>query len=683
MMRRCFLVILLCCLLVHPNDAAQQTTNSTTEQQLENLTDAAESETEDDSYLQELDYYLKNPLNLNEADEDDLKELRILSGLQISSFLRYRRLIGNLVSIYELQAIPDWDMITIRKILPYVLVAPKVTVGNLLSQRFRDGDHSLLVRYSQIMERSRGYDQSGTGTKYAGGPQRLFFRYRYQFRNTLQFGLLGDKDAGEQFFKGAQRQGFDFYSFHFFARDAGKVKVLALGDFTVNLGQGLIQWQSLAFRKSVDVTGIKRQSPVLRPYNSAGEYNFHRGAGVTIKSGRLETTEFISLRKLSANLGTDTVSREDFFSSVITSGYHRTPGEIADKNNVSQVAAGGNLKFSGDNFHVGINTMNYFYSSDLKKRDEPYNLYAISGNQWSNHSLDYSYTGRNFHFSGEAAMDRHLHKAFISGLLLSVDPKADLSIIYRNISSRYQSINGNAFTENTYPTNEKGLFTGISVRPLSSWRIEAYADLFSFPWLKYLVDAPSGGSEYLVQLTYSPNRILEFYTRYRSETKQKNLPENQAVTNILISIPKKSWRTQFNYRLSPAVRIKSRSEIMWYDKVGVKRETGFLLLFDLFYNPPLKNFSTNFRVQYFETEGYNGRIYAYENDVLWYYSVPAFFNRGTRYYLNINYDLSKNISCWLKWSQTHYFDQDTIGSGLDEINGSKKSELRIQFRIIF
>ncbi|MBL0144814.1 MAG: hypothetical protein IPP48_02690 [Chitinophagaceae bacterium] len=63
--------------------------------------------------------------------------------------------------------------------------------------------------------------------------------------------MLGEKDAGEQFFKGNQKQGFDFYSTHLFARNIGIVKALALGDFTVNMGQGLTQWQSLAFKKGV------------------------------------------------------------------------------------------------------------------------------------------------------------------------------------------------------------------------------------------------------------------------------------------------------------------------------------------------------------------------------------------------------------------------------------------------
>ena len=100
------------------------------------------------------------------------------------------------------------------------------------------------------------------------------------------------------FFKGAQNRGFDFYSFHLFARKIGPIQSFAVGDFTVNMGQGLIQWQSLAFRKSVDVLGLKRQSPVLRPYNSAGEFNFHRGGGITIQKGDAEATAFISYRKL-------------------------------------------------------------------------------------------------------------------------------------------------------------------------------------------------------------------------------------------------------------------------------------------------------------------------------------------------------------------------------------------------
>ncbi len=651
-----------------------------TEQQLENLTDIDQSETEDDSYLQQISYYSRHPLNLNQADATELKELRILTDLQIENFLAYRRLMGKLISVYELQAVPSWDVETIKKLLPFVTTSASVSATTAFLQRFNEGDHSLLLRVSQVLERSRGFDKTTSGTKYLGSPQRFFFRHRYTYKNTLQYGLVGDKDAGEQFFRGAQKQGFDFYSFHLFARKIGIIQSLALGDFTVNMGQGLIQWQSLAFKKSVDVMGIKRQSPVLRPYNSAGEFYFHRGAGITIKKGRIESTAFISLRKLSANFVADTVNNEDFVSSFLNSGYHRTPNEVADRNLLTQTAFGGNIQYKGNRWQVGVNAVHYNFSKPVQRRNEPYNMYAISGSNWTNVSVDYSYTWRNLHFFGEAAADKNFSKAFINGLLVSVDARVDVSLLQRTIAKEYQAVYGNAFTENTYPTNETGFYSGISIRPADGWKLDAYADIFKFPWLKFLVDAPSSGTDFLTQVTYSPNRQTEFYIRYRSETKQANQSGNTTVTNFLVKLPRQNLRTQVMYKLNSTWAIRNRAELMWFDKNGDNKSNGFLFYVDLICRPLLKLFSGTLRLQYFETDDYNSRIYAYENDVLYSYSIPAFFDKGYRYYLNLNYDIGKKLTLWLRWAQTIYQNRQTVGSGLDEINGNRRTEVRVQVR---
>lgn len=653
-----------------------------TEQQLENLTDADQAETEDDSYLQQLEYFKKNPVNLNTADANELKELRILTDLQIENIISYRRLFGKLISIYELQAVPAWDINTIKKLLPFITVTTNATLTEQLSSRFKEGEHSLLFRLSQVLEKAKGFDDASTGTKYLGSPQRLFFRYRYSYKNILQYGIVADKDAGEQFFKGTQRKGFDFYSFHLFARKIGWIQSLAIGDFTVNMGQGLIQWQSLAFKKSADVLGVKRQSPVLRPYNSAGEFYFNRGAGITIKKGRVEATAFASVRKLSANFAADTVNNEDFVSSFLNSGYHRTASENEDRNKLIQTSFGGNILYRGDRWHIGLNAVYYQFSKPVQKRDEPYNLYAVTGRSWYNFSVDYSYTYKNLHFFGEAAVAKNSGKAFVNGLLVSVDPRVDISFVQRTIASSYQAVYGNAFTENTYPTNETGFYSGISIRPANGWKLDAYADIFKFPWLKYLVDAPSQGTDFLAQLSYTPNRQIEIYTRFRAESKQGNQPGNTTATNFLVRLPRQSWRTQFNYKLSSAISLRNRVEVLWYDRQGNNRETGFLVFNDFIYRPLLKPFSGIARLQYFETDDYNSRIYAYENDLLYCYSIPAFFDKGYRYYLLINYDIGKKISFWLRFAQTIYPEKQLIGSGLDEIKGKQKTELKAQIRWI-
>ncbi len=96
----------------------------------------------------------------------------------------------------------------------------------------------------------------------------------------------------------------------------------------------------------------------------------------------------------------------------------------------------------------------------LQKRDEPYNKWAVNGSQWLNYSVDYSLTYKNLHFFGEAALDKRQSHAVTSGALISVDPKVDVSFLYRDIGKGYQSLYGNAFTENVYPTNEKGFYAG-------------------------------------------------------------------------------------------------------------------------------------------------------------------------------------------------------------------------------
>ena len=680
-----FFFACLQCRAQEPKKPAQQQEqpNTTVEQQLENITENNDdTETEDDSYQQELLQYQRNPLNINTADEAAFKDLHLISPMQVQSLVAYRNFLGKLVSIYELQSVPLWDLATIQKIRPYITLGAGPDILSSLGYRLKNGDHTLLVRATQTLEKSDGYliDPNAGRNYYPGSQQKLLVRYRYNYKNLLQYGVLGEKDAGEQFFKGSQKQGFDFYSAHFFARNIGIIKSLAIGDYTVNMGQGLIQWMSLAFKKGPDILSVKRQADVLRPYNSAGEINFHRGIGITLAKKNCEATVFGSYRQLDANfiIGDSSDTEDDFVSSLQTSGYHRTPSESADKGIQRQLAFGGNLAYRFKNLHVGLNAIHYQFKLPLVKSPEPYNLYALSGKSVGNYSTDYSYTFRNLHFFGEAAVSDKNYPAFINGLLISTSSNVDMSFVYRNISKGYQSLYSNAFTENTYPTNEKGLFAGITIRPNNSWRLDAYADQYKFPWLKYRVNAPTTGSDYTVQLTYKPNKIFEIYTRYKSETKSINYNPDEHTLSPVIPQPKQDLRTQFSYKPDPALTIRSRVEAVWFDKRGEAAETGFLIYADLVYNPPLKKYSANMRLQYFETDGYNSRLYAYENDVLYSYSIPVFYDKGYRYYLNINYDVTKKLTVWVRFAQYLYLDKNIIGSSLDEIDKNHRTEVKLQ-----
>jgi hypothetical protein len=645
----------------------------TTEQQLENLN---EESIEDDALLQQLAYFQKHPLNLNVAMAEELSLLRFLTSLQIQNLLSYRQVFGKLLSIYELQAVPGFDLPTIQKLLPFVFVGDAQTAKETLAARLRGGSQYALFRISRTLERPKGYDRT-LRTHYLGDRNHLQARYIYQYKNLLYYGVVADKDAGEAFFKGAQNKGFDFYSVHFFVRNLGRLKALALGDYTLNLGQGLVQWQTLAFGKSGEVSMLKRQAPALLPYRSAGEFYFNRGAAATVQLSDLHATVFVSYKSFSGNTVVDSTER---FSSFNTSGYHRTKAEIADRNRLTHFSSGGSLSYAKSSLKIGVNAVAHRFSLPLQKRDEPYNRFALSGKNHFLASADYSYTLKNTHLFGEVATDSRLHRAMVHGALISVDPKVDLSFLYRNIAKEFQSPFGNAFTESALPGNEKGFYTGIHIRPRIGWQLAAYADYYEFPFLKYRVSAPTRGWDYLIQVTAAPNKRTEAYLRFRTENKP--LDGNGQVLNYPINQQRQNLRLHLVKQLSQQMALRARGEMTWFKSENKKPEKGLLAYVESSWSPLVK-LRGNLRVQYFKTDGYNSRMYAYESDVLYSFSIPAFFDKGVRYYFNASYQISKGLTGWIRLAQTLYHNKTVIGSGLDEIQGNHRTDVRLQLRYVF
>jgi hypothetical protein len=648
-----------------------------THDQLEQLAENTDRELlQDDDLPQRLAYYQKHPININSATVDELSDLGLLNELQINNLIIYRKLNGKLIDIYELQSIPMWDVALIESILPYIKLGRSQTAGEQLLSRLK-GQHNLTMTWSGGLERSAGYDTS-TKNHYLGDPAYLRMKYRYQFKDLLQFGFSGEKDPGEQFFKGAQKAGFDFYSFYVFVRKVGVIKALALGDYTVNMGQGLIQWQTLAFGKGSDVMSVKRQAPVLLPYRSGGEYNFNRGFGITIQKGAIEATLFSSLKKISGNRYNDTT---DWFSSMLTSGLHRTPLEIADRNTITQLSSGSNLSYHGRLFSLGLNTVYHFFSVPFQKRAAPYNIYAFSGNKLFQSSLDYSFALRNMHFFGEAAIDMHLHHAVLGGVLIPLDPKIDLSLLYRNIAKGYQSISADAFTESSQPVNEKGIYVGIGIKPDALWQFNAYADIYCTPWIHYRVSGPSNGYDYMLQAVFRPDKSSEFSLRYRNFSKPVDLTGDQTIPYVT-AVVKRNLRISMIEKISNALSLKGRCEIMWLAQEQMQPEQGFLAYLELNYRL-LKWIKVDFRFQQFETDGYQSRVYAFGSDALSGYHTPAFYDKGFHNYLILDCRPFRQLNIKLLYAKTGYPNRSTVGTGLDMINGNAKSQIGIQLQYLF
>jgi hypothetical protein len=169
------------------------------------------------------------------------------------------------------------------------------------------------------------------------------------------------------------------------------------------------------------------------------------------------------------------------------------------------------------------------------------------------------------------------------------------------------------------------------------------------------------------------------YTRFKNENKAINLSQTDLPVRQVYSRPKESWRTHISYSISPRLTFNQRVEVLWFDPHEKDRnQQGFLVYVDSRYKLSHTPVALNARVQYFETDGFDSRLYSFESDVLFSYSIPQFIGKGVRYYINFNCKVSRKLTIWCRWAETVYSNQNSISSGLDKIEGNKRSEIKFQ-----
>lgn len=665
---------------------AQQGNDAVIENILESI---AENQAEDFDYselIETLNNYRRNPINLNKTSKEQLKELVFLNPIQISNLIDHIENNGRLIDLLELQSIDGYDLETIRKLLNFVSISALSGFENFsFKDLFKNGRNDLMVRYGRIIEGQVGFSTPSDPEKshYIGSPDRVFTRYRFNFRNNIQFSLNLDKDAGEKLWNTSGNSiGLDFSSASLYVKDLYRFKKIVVGDFALQFGQGLTLWSGLSFGKGADIFSVAKQDLGLRAYTSINEFSFFRGISSQINFGKFDFTPFVSFRRLDAGSTINQETNLDETSSFQISGLHRTQNELSNKNRIEQLVYGGNLQFNHKKISLGLTAYQSNYNQNFAPSTTLYKRFDFVGKDLTNVGLNYSYTKNNFYFFGEAAHSINSGFAYINGTIVSLTPQVSAIVFHRNYQKDYHSFYNQAIGESSVATNEKGFYGGLQYKSGRKYEFSIYADLFKFPWLKYRADAPSYGHEILSQFTYSPNKVTKFIVRYKLEEKQQNASTN-LMSNFLEHVRRQNYRFEIQYKVNKNFNLRNRAEVVQFKKQSTANSFGFLMYQDIIYSPDNSRLSGNMRFALFETEGFDTRIYAYENDVLYGFSIPGFQNKGVRYYLNARYNVKKGVDLWLKYSFTKYNDVETIGSGLDLIDGNLKSEIKLQLRYQF
>lgn len=625
----------------------------------------------------------ENPIPINTASKELLERIPFLSESQVEALSYYIYRYGPLVNISELMLVEGMDEQTFRWLKPFVVLGKAETFPvemPTLTKALKYGKQEIRMRFGRSLQGKKGYTEN-TNDHYLGGPNHLYFRYGFNYKEKMQWGLVLEKDAGEKVWC-KETKGLDYSSLHFVLKDQKRLKTLILGDYSLRFGQGLVCASTFSLGKTTAGTSLEQTGTSLIRHFSSGESGYFRGLGVTFllkpfirqtieTKGRfgIEMTAFGSLNKLDASIV------DGSFTTISSTGLHRTKKESKIKDKLKLNTIGTHLSLRTENALLGITLLTYGFNATCNPEWKPYNCFYQRGKRFGNLSLDYRFRYRGMTFFGEAAMDEKKNTAMISGISIKPYSRLDLSFLVRDYTPQYNALFANAFSENTSTKNEFGYFANVEWRIIKKWRINAYYDVFTFPWLKFGVNAPSTGSDYALQATWTASSGSQISFRFKEKTKSKNINEDENIFPSVECQLKNQIRIQIssihgNWTLKTVLDENSIEE----GSSGSKT-LGLSASQEINYTHPT-TFSCSIRYALFDTDCFDNRIYSYERDIPGVFSMTSFYGEGSRISLLLKYRITKTFNLQMKVGHSFYRDRKQVGTALEQVEGNQLTDIR-------
>ncbi len=654
----------------------------------------------------------ENPLGVNTATADELSLIPALTPLVAQRIVAFRTEHGPFGSLSELRAVKGVTERVLTQARPYLHLDEERAAASSgrfpsvpsLGEVARGLDVDLIQRYTRRLDLGRGYAAAvprGTTaagdtlytTTYAGSPARLYTRLRARYERKLSLNLTLDKDPGEPFrwAPEAGSYGYDYASAHVALQDVGRVRTLIVGDYVAAFGQGVALWRSSAFGKGRDAVGpLVRSGRGLVPYGSGDENRFFRGVAGTVRlTPSLNASAFVSRRSLDATvLAPDTLARSRFVDARATTltatGLHRTPSEMARKDALREALYGGALEYTGRRLRLGAVAYHARFDPALRPDTAAtYRRFAFTGERATTVSLFGQYRWRGLLPFGEGARAPSGAVGGTGGLLVEVARRAEAVVVGRYFPRDFASPHGFALGERRGATqNEVGFYTGLRLEPAPRWSVTAYIDQYRFPWARFGVGRPSTGYDARLVAEHVPRPWLRYYLQLRTETRETGAAIEGAGARRLDGLreeTRQSARLHGEHVFSDQLRLRARAEVARYRMAGAAADYGFLLYQDVRWRP-LHWLQIDARLAFFDTDGYDARVYAYENDLLYAFAIPVLYGTGRRAYVLLHLDPLDRLSLQVKYGATRFRHVHTVGSGLDEVEGGRLREIRTQLR---
>ena len=643
---------------------------------LEELVNESDEESEIMAIYEHLEDVQENPFEINIVSQEQLESLYILTDFQVYTLIEYREKYGRILSLQELNFVMGFNK-NLIDILSMFLQAEGTKAQETNKNSVHYSKLKIQDRYVISYPKKKAFQEdSDSLNKFNGRNFSHLIKIRYDYEQKISCGMTMENDVGEAFDFNINKKGFDFYSAYLQYTPAQKtIKNIIMGDYRLSSGLGLIH--GYGFSSKTSETILKQSFLSLKKYSSSAEYGFYRGLAINLSSDKLESIFYASGKNESAILKTDQDSLQ-YFNTIDKSGLHRNLLEEKHKNTVNRQNAGFILSrkynTSSISYNVDITRFNYpFQYRNLPDR------YSITNRDKSffNQSISYKSLLSKLFLSGEVALDKNHHLAFQQIINANLHPLFTISLAYRYYSPQYISWLSKSLAESSPLKNEEAIYLGIETYPFRFLILNAYIDNYKFPWIRYSASSPYSGTDILLSGKWIVNSSFYIKTLMKNECSHikefneiNRIPRMEAIKNSRFSI-------QTNYNYTDLISFKNKIEIKASHSEH-DTQKGYLLYQEInkkFFNEHL---SLNLRYTLFDIPNWSVRIYSWEHDLLYGFSVPVYYKSGQNILVNLRYSGSK-LKLGLKTSISVYNNEYSSGNGVDERNGRIYSTWKFQW----
>jgi hypothetical protein len=605
--------------------------------------------------LQELN---EKPVRINSADEPEFSRLFFLTDFQVKALLDYVHSTGRVVSIYEIANIAGFNRELVSMMNPFISLDSEIT----------NHHDSIRIRNNLLSNFSSRYPVSDASAP--GSVWKILVRYRFT-AGGFSGGLTSEKDGGEKLLSGNPPLP-DFLSANLAWTGKGIVRKLIAGDFGARFGLGTNINTGLRTGLSLTQSGYLTGRDEIKPYTSTDENIFFRGVAAQFQIKKTGLSLFFSINRIDATIDTADNKTDPFIKTFYKSGLHNSLSSALKKDAVTEYCYGVNISSDFKNISLGLLMSASRFNLPVDRIDpDPETIYDFRGNKSLAASAYYKALIGKMVLYGELSSNLNSRIAFIQGLIFRPADRLAINILYRNYHPGFTGFHGKGLFSSSAGDNIKGIFGNFTFEAARHLFISAGCDLRYYPWLKYRCSAPSMGVNREIRVKFLPSDKITIETAYNYRMTALNMQEIYGIEKQE-NLTSRSIKGVIRYSPVDNLTFVTRMD---YKVTHPGTSTGMLLLQDFNFRFRKVPVSVWFRYCIFKTDNWDSRLYTYENDLLYNFSIPALSGEGNRSYIMVAWEATKFADVRLKYAYTGLMQNRNYTT--------ETKELKVQIRMWF